>query len=90
MKKFFYVWKSPYLPPPRWMGFVMFSARRNERLWAVFPLNVLLALAWWVQDRWARAALAPSWIEREVQDRMHVAMTGEQLKKRDVRKEWFN
>lgn len=68
--------------PPRWMCFVMHSVRRRENLWAAFPLNLLLALVWWVQDRWARAALAPSWIEREVRDRVNGEKMREMLENR--------
>lgn len=69
VKRLFYSWCSPNIHPPWWMAFCCYSAERNQRLYAAFPLNLLVALAWWVQDAWARKANAPSWIEREVQRR---------------------
>lgn len=69
MKKYIYQWLSPKYVPPRWMAFTCYSCMRNEYLWVAFPLNLLVSVAWWAQDRWARAACAPSWIEREVQAR---------------------
>jgi hypothetical protein len=62
---------------PRWMAFGYYSVVRNQILWVAFPLNLIVGLAWWIQDRWARAANAPSWIEREVQARVdhHIRST---------------
>ena len=56
--------------PPRWMAYGYYDIMRNKIVWVAFPLNLIVSLAWWVQDRWARAACAPSWIEREVQSRL--------------------
>lgn len=72
MKRILYTWVSPYCRPPRWMALAYYSCERHEALFAAFPLNLLIAVAWWVQDRWARAAHAPSWIEREVEERIRV------------------
>jgi hypothetical protein len=52
------------------MAFSYYSIERDECLFVAFPLNLLVALAWWIQDRWARKANAPSWIEREVRARL--------------------
>ena len=68
--KMFYQWIDPWQVPPTWMMFGVYRANRNQALFAIPPLNLLIALAWWVQDRWARVANAPSWIEREVEDRI--------------------
>jgi hypothetical protein len=68
--KLFYQWISPHYRPPMWMMFAVYRASRNQALFAVPPLYFLIECAWWLQDRWARAANAPSWIEREVEDRI--------------------
>lgn len=52
------------------MMFTVYRASRHQALFAIPPLNYLIALAWYLQDKWARAANAPSWIEREVADRI--------------------
>lgn len=69
MRRLLYCWCSPYIRPPRWMAHAYYSAERNEYLFVAFPVNLLVVLAWWVQDAWARKAGAPSWIEREVRRR---------------------
>lgn len=51
------------------MALAFYSFPRNQCLFVVFPLNLIIALAWWIQDRWARVAQAPSWIDREVERR---------------------
>lgn len=52
------------------MFYCRYSAQRNQYLFVVPPINLIVLLAWWVQDRWARAANADSWIELEVMERM--------------------
>ena len=52
------------------MAFAFYSAQRNRRLFVAFPLNLVVAAAWWLQDQWARKANAPSWIEREIDSRI--------------------
>jgi hypothetical protein len=66
-----YRWQSGNYMSPRWMCAAYYSTIRNRVLYVAFPLNLAVALAWWVEDRWARAANAPSWIEREVRARMN-------------------
>ena len=69
--RFLFKWQSRNFYAPRWMAFAYYSARRNECLFVAYPLNFLVALAWWIQDRWARHTGNPSWIEREVERRMN-------------------
>lgn len=52
--------------PPCWMAFGCYRALTDQILWVAFPLNLAVALAWRIQDLWARAARSPSWIEQEV------------------------
>lgn len=68
--KYLFQWISPYIFPPRWMAFAFYSARRNQALFAIPPLNLLIVVAWWLQDKWARKAMASSWIEEEVERRL--------------------
>jgi hypothetical protein len=70
MKNILFQWVSLYCIPPVWMARAFYSIARNKTLFVVFPLNLLIALAWWIQDIWARAAHAPSWIDREVEARI--------------------
>ncbi|WP_395739297.1 hypothetical protein [Prosthecobacter sp.] len=67
---FFYCWVDYHLMPPRHMAFAFYTARTNRALFVLFPFHYLIALAWWIQDKWAKAALAPSWIDQEVEHRM--------------------
>ena len=69
MRNLLYAWVPWHVQPPRWMGLVYVSAPRNRVLYVAFPLNLLVAAAWWLQDRWAEKANAPSWIEREIEAR---------------------
>lgn len=71
MKNPLFRWTSGAIRPPRWMAFSHYSAERNLFLWVAFPLNLAVSVAFWIQDQWARAANAPSWIEREVQARLN-------------------
>ena len=64
--KLIYQWTPTFLSPPRWMAFAYYSAMRNRTLFVAFPLNLLVALAWWAQDKCARH----SWIENEIRRRM--------------------
>ncbi len=63
-------WIKPWMEPRRWMAFAVYSAKRDKQLFVAFPLNYVVALAWWLNDRWATAATAESWIEREVGRRL--------------------
>lgn len=70
MRDLLYRWVSPNVCPPRWMGFVFKSCERcYDCLYVAFPLNFLVVALWWLQDRWARTANAPSWIEDEIKRR---------------------
>ena len=62
-------WIPGHIRPRRWMAFSYYSVQRNQFLFVAFPLHLVVAAAWWIQDQWARKANAPSWIEREVQAR---------------------
>lgn len=66
----FYQWCSCCCRPPRWMAFAYYSVMRNQVLFVIPPVNLLIALAWWVQDKWAMHAQATSWIEEETRRRM--------------------
>lgn len=66
---YLYQWVHRNYAPRRWMAFAFYSCMRNQCCYVAFPFNLLVALAWWMQDKWAHAANAPSWIEREVNDR---------------------
>jgi hypothetical protein len=65
-----YRWEEGRAMPPRWMAASFYSCARNRILYVAFPLNLIVTLAWWVQDRWAKSANAPSWIETEVRRRV--------------------
>jgi hypothetical protein len=80
MKNIFYHWTHRYTCPPRWMAFAYYSAERNSFLFVIYPFHFLVALAWWIQDRWARHTHHPSWIENEVRHRLdhHKASTRNQ------------
>lgn len=67
--RFLYKWQSRDFYAPRWMAFAYYSARRNKCLFVAYPLNFIVALAWWAQDLWARHTGNPSWLEREVEAR---------------------
>jgi len=54
------------------MAFAYQSWERDDAVYVAFPLNLLVSLAWWVQDKWAKKANAPSWIEREIRQRMNL------------------
>jgi hypothetical protein len=71
MKKLFLAWLAPNCRPPQWMALAYYSAERKKTLFVAFPFNLLIALAWWIQDRWARAAHESSWIDREAEARIH-------------------
>jgi hypothetical protein len=77
VKNILFQWVDRHYVSPRWMALAYYSAARNKALFVVFPLNLLIAFAWWIQDIWARAAHAPSWIDREVQTRVdhHIRST---------------
>lgn len=68
--KLLYEWVPGHIRPRRWMAFAFYSAERNRFLFIAFPLNLLVSAAWWIQDKWAQKAHAPSWIEREVVSRV--------------------
>lgn len=70
MRNLLFQWVPPHCRPRRWMALAFYTAERNRYLYVAFPFNLLIAAAWWVQDRWAEKANAPSWIEREVRDRL--------------------
>lgn len=67
--KYLYQWSPGFRSPPRWMAFAYFSAVRGCALFVAFPFNFLVSLAWCIQDRWARLAMAESWIEQEIRVR---------------------
>ena len=69
MRSLLYCWTRSYCMPPRWMAVAYYSVQRDKILFVAFPLNLLVAAAWWLQDRWARVANAPSWIDREADRR---------------------
>lgn len=52
------------------------SMERRGILYVVWPFHLLVALAWWLQDRWAQHVHAPSWIEREVDRRVQEHLKG--------------
>jgi len=54
------------------MAFSHYSAERNECLFVAFPFNFAVALAWWIQWKWATAACRPSWIEVEIRKRVKI------------------
>ena len=54
---------------PRLTFMSHYSAERNKILHVVFPLNVAVTAAWWVNVKWAEKANSPSWIEREIHKR---------------------
>lgn len=55
--------------PPIWMARCYYDVSRRQFIFAAFPINLFIALLWWLQDRWAQAASAPSWIDREADAR---------------------
>lgn len=69
MRNLIYEWVDDNFRPRRWMAFVYYSVERDRILYVAFPLNLLVTAFWWVQDKWAEKANAPSWIEREVEAR---------------------
>ena len=69
MRNVLYEWVSCHICPRRHMALAFYSASRNRMLFVAFPLNYIVALAWWAQDKWARKANAPSWIDNEVENR---------------------
>lgn len=69
--KFIYQWVPTHIYAPLWMARAFYSVQRNECLFVLPPLNLIVALAWWAQDKWARAAHYTSWIDREVNRRVH-------------------
>jgi hypothetical protein len=73
----FYHWTAQWHRPPRWMAFAYYSAVRNQCLFVIYPFHFIVAIAWWIQDRWARHTGNPSWIENEVEARVrhHIAST---------------
>lgn len=68
--KLLFEWIPGHIRPRRWMAFAYYSIERNKCLFIAFPLNLLISLFWWFQDRWAMKANAPSWIELEVRARL--------------------
>jgi len=56
--------------PPRWMAFAYYRAMSNRALFVIPPINLLIAAAWWIQDKWAQKAQSTSWIEEETRRRM--------------------
>jgi hypothetical protein len=54
------------------MSFAYYSVERNQQLFVIPPVNLVISLAWWIQDKWAQHAHAKdsSWIERETRRRM--------------------
>ena len=52
------------------MAFAFYSCMRNQFCYVAFPFNLLVTVAWWIQDKWAQKANEPSWIEREVEARL--------------------
>lgn len=73
-----YEWKREGIIPHWWMGFVIYSHRRNRLLFVVYPLHYLVRLGWWVQDRWARHTKQTSWIEEELRRRLGGGVYGEE------------
>jgi hypothetical protein len=67
--KLFYEWIYPHIRPRIWMCLAYYSVERNQELYVVPPLNLLIAVAWWAQDKWARHAHRSSWIEEELRRR---------------------
>ena len=68
--RFLYQWIEVFQHPPRWMAFTVYVAERNKLLFVAFPLNLAVALAYWLNDQWAKRALARSWIDEEVERRV--------------------
>jgi hypothetical protein len=70
MRNLLFQWVEDWRLPPRWMACAFYSGERNRCLYVAFPLNLIIAIVWWIQDRWARYAQAPSWIDQEVERRL--------------------
>jgi hypothetical protein len=52
------------------MGYSHYSAERDRYLYVAFPLNHLVALAWWAHDLCCRKLRHSSWIDGEVEERV--------------------
>lgn len=58
-----------FLKPPAWMKFCYRDYERREVVWAVWPLNYAIQLAWMLNLGWSKYRHRPSWIEMEIQRR---------------------
>lgn len=66
----FYKWVRRSFMPPRWMAFSFYQASKDRALFVIPPINLIIAFLWWIQDKWAMKAHVPSWIEKEVCERV--------------------
>ena len=66
MKRLFYRRVSVWFVPPIWMVRCYYDAKRDECVYAAFPLHFLVILAWRLNCAWARYRNHPSWIDREL------------------------
>lgn len=69
MRNILFQWVHEWIIPPWWMARAFYDVQRDRTLFVIFPLNIVVVFAWWIQDKWARAAHAPSWIDREANRR---------------------
>jgi len=63
-------WTCGNTRPRWWMGYSHYSAERDRYLYVAFPLNHLVALAWWAHDLCCRKLRHSSWIDGEVEERV--------------------
>lgn len=54
--------------PPWWMGLAYCRTPHWGVFWIV-PLHEVVKLLWWLNDKWCRYRLRPSWIDREAMKR---------------------
>ena len=75
--KYLYQWIPNHIYAPIWMARAYYSCKRNQCLFVIPPINLIIAVLWWMQDKWAKAAFAPSWIDNEAQARLdhHIRST---------------
>lgn len=68
IKAFFYE-RVPEGVKPRWHhALAYYSKETRESVMLAWPLNILVALAWWANYQWSCYRFRPSWIDRALKN----------------------
>ena len=67
MRKIFNLFyeRVPWMCIPRWWhGLAYYDYRRDQAITVIVPFHKAVNLAWWLNDKYCKWRMQPSWIDR--------------------------